>query len=146
MTDERPYVTGRPTDYRPEYCQMLIDHMSDGYSFETFAPKAKVSVKSIYNWVDQHPAFLQAKKDGKSASRLFWESLGVDAAKGKIENFSAACWIFNMKNRFQWSDRKEVKMKAKMSIEEQKRELVRAMPMKELAALVKENLPAEDVV
>ena len=51
-----------------------------------------------------------------------------------------------MKNRFQWSDRKEVNMKANMSLEEQKREIVRAMPMKELAALVKENLPAEDVI
>ena len=84
MTDERPYVTGRPTDYRPEYCQQLVEHMSQGYSFDTFAPKAKVSLKSLYNWTERYPEFLQAKKDAKAACKLFWEDLGVSAAQGKI--------------------------------------------------------------
>ena len=34
----------------------------------------------------------------------YWEQLGIDGATGS-DKFNAPAWIFNMKNRFKWSDR-----------------------------------------
>lgn len=38
-----------------------------------------------------------------------WEKIGLFGAKGEIEGFNAASWIFNMKNRFRedWRDKQE---------------------------------------
>ena len=34
--DKERNPVGRPTKYKPEYCEMLIEHMSEGLSFESF--------------------------------------------------------------------------------------------------------------
>lgn len=109
VTDPEPTssVVGRPTAYKPEFCQQLVDHMEMGYSLEAFAGRIGVTVKTLYNWVDAHPEFLHAKRLGEAASVLFWESLGVQGTMGKIQGFNTAAWIFNMKNRHHWKDRVE---------------------------------------
>jgi len=65
---------GRPTDYRPEFCQSAIDFF-DQEPYETinetqiprklptvvgFARHIKVALSSVYNWMDhEHPCFQQ---------------------------------------------------------------------------------------
>jgi hypothetical protein len=99
------YVTGRPTVYDEKYCQQLIDHMANGYSFESFAGTIGVAYKTLYVWQDKHLEFLQAKEIGLAKSLVWWEMAG---RKGMLhKGFSAAVWIFNMKNRHNWLDRKE---------------------------------------
>ena len=41
---------GRPTDYKKEYCELLIEHMAAGFSFESFAGKlsSKLSIVLLY--------------------------------------------------------------------------------------------------
>jgi hypothetical protein len=34
--------------------------------------------------------------------------IGIAGVLGKIPNFNSAAWIFNMKNRFKWTDRHEL--------------------------------------
>lgn len=101
---------GRPTAYKPEYCEQLINHMANGLSFESFAGLLGVSNKTLYNWTKLSEEFLQAKEIGFEKSRLFWEKLGVAGAAGRVQNFNASAFIFNMKNRFktQWRDRHEL--------------------------------------
>ena len=101
-------TAGRPTSYDPKYCQMLIEHMSKGLSYDTFPPAIGVALSSIYLWEKNHPEFSEAKKEGTRAGMLFWEQAGINGMVGGIQNFNAACWIFNMKNRFKWRDRNEV--------------------------------------
>ena len=96
---------GRPDDYKPEYCQKLIDHMTGGLSIEAFAALIPCSKATIYNWVKIYPEFLNAKKIGEGYSRLFWEKAGIEGMYAP--NFSASVWIFNLKNRFGWVDKKE---------------------------------------
>ena len=96
---------GHPTKYRKEFCERLINHMAHGFSFESFAGLLQCSKQSLYSWSEDHEEFMDAKDVGTQRSRLFWESLGIEAAKGKIPNFNASVWIFNMKNRFGWRDR-----------------------------------------
>lgn len=113
-------MRGRPTDYKPEYCQMLIDHMAEGFSFESFAAVVKVNRDTLYNWVAIHPDFSDAKKSGFDESRLTWEKIGRDIAKKGEGN--ATAFIFNMKNRFRedWNDKQTIEhqgAKVNVSIE-----------------------------
>ncbi len=103
---------GRPSSYRPEYCQMLIDHMSKGFSFQTFAPSINVGHSSVVRWLadPEREDFRQARKIAEGRNRLFWESIGIAAVHGEIEKFNATVWIFNMKNRFGWRDKIEAKV------------------------------------
>lgn len=118
MSEETPKKLGRPTDYKDEYCQMLIDHMEQGKSFETFAAKLRTSVKTIYRWLQSHDDFCQAKEIGESLSREFWESHGIDGLYSttdterdgrsyitKSKAINSAMWLANVKKRFHdWND------------------------------------------
>ncbi len=113
MTEEKKskppgYVFGRPTEYKSEYCEKLIEHMSQGFSFETFGAIVNCHKDTLYQWLKKHEDFADAKKQGVTVCQLFWERIGNNSAQGLIENFSAASYIFNMKNRFKWTDRVEV--------------------------------------
>ena len=98
----------RPTKYRKEMCQELIDSMSEGFSKEATAAKLGISKDTLYRWDKEHPEFSDAIKEGEIKSQLFWEEIGMDGMRGKIQGFNATTWIFNMKNRHNWTDKKEV--------------------------------------
>jgi hypothetical protein len=102
---------GRPTSYKPEYCQMLIDHMGQGFSFMTFAAIIEVNPDSLYEWAKVHEDFSEAKKIGYAKLQLLYEKIGRDGMLGKIKNFNAATWIFSCKNKFNWVDAQETTIK-----------------------------------
>lgn len=105
---EKKRRVGRPTKYKSTYPAMLIEHMQQGFSFESFgASPVGVAKDTLYEWVKRHPEFADAKKKAEIESLHFWEQIGIDGAKGVYKNFNAASWIFNMKNRFKWTDRTE---------------------------------------
>lgn len=112
---------GAPTTYRPEYCEMLIDHMAGGLSFESFAGVVKCCKQTLYNWTRANPAFLDAKNRGEALSLLWWEKVGHAAMLGQtvrdksgnavnLKNFNSTVWIFSMKNRHGWRERSDVKV------------------------------------
>ncbi len=106
---------GRPTLYKPEYCELLIKHMSEGLSYEAFAGVVEVSKQSLYDWEKVNPEFLDAKEKAVEKSRIFWEKLGISHILNESESthgvgsssksLNASVWIFNMKNRFKWRDK-----------------------------------------
>ena len=89
---------------------MLIDHMATGMSFLTFAALAKCSEEVLYEWTENYPDFLQAKKEAMVLNRSFWENKGVTGFGERY--FNNVLWIFNMKNRFrgEWNDRSDSKV------------------------------------
>lgn len=101
---------GRPSKYKPEYCDALIKHMGGGLSFETFAALCDVCRDTLYDWTAAHKEFLDAKRKGEMQSQFFWEKVGREGALGTIEKFNATTWIYTMKCRFpkQWGDKQEV--------------------------------------
>ena len=98
----------RPTKYKPEMCQAIIDAMSKGYSKEAAAHEIGIAKDTFYAWDKKHKEFSDAIKEGEKASRHFWEKLGIAGAMGKVPGFNATSWIFNMKNRHGWADKKEI--------------------------------------
>lgn len=99
---------GRPTKYKPEYCEQVIPFMSQGYSTKAFAGHIGVSLATVYNWMESEPEFLEAIKGGQAASALWWEETLRNNAK--TGEGSAASAIFGVKNRSQeeWKDKHEV--------------------------------------
>ena len=100
---------GHTPVYEERYCDMLVEHMGRGLSYETFSAKINTHRQTLYDWEDRYDAWLYAKKRGAEASQLMWESIGVAQAVGdkKRGKGSVPTWIFNMKNRFNWADRNE---------------------------------------
>lgn len=109
---------GRPSKYKPEFCEMLIEHMGQGYSFESFAGIIEVNQDTLHEWTKTHDCFSEAKKIAFAKCQNFWESLGIkhiinksdsefcgDSGSSKSRSLNAAVWVFNMKNRFKWKDR-----------------------------------------
>lgn len=100
---------GRPSKYKPEYCEMLIKYMAQGYSFEAFAGIVRTTKQTIYTWTEEFPEFLDAKEEGFARSREFWEKQAIDGLwniQGEgSRNLNNTAWVFNMKNRFGWRDK-----------------------------------------
>jgi hypothetical protein len=113
---------GRPSKYDSKYDQMLIDHMAQGLSFESFAGLISVNKDTLSEWVKVHEAFSVAKKEGLDKNRLFWEKLAIDHILNKSDSefqgssssrsLNATVWIFNMKNRFpqEWRDKRDIEV------------------------------------
>jgi hypothetical protein len=99
---------GKPPKYREEYCELVIDHMAKGHSFDSFGGAVGVCNQTLYNWASKYPEFEQAKREGFAKAQLFWEKIGIAGVVGKVPGFNVTGWIFNMKNRFKWHDRQEI--------------------------------------
>jgi len=96
---------GRPTEYKPEYCDKVLPFMEQGYSITAFAGHLGVSRQTVYNWMDAHPEFFDAIKEGEAASALWWESALRNTTTTGEGNATAA--IFGLKNRIphEWRDK-----------------------------------------
>lgn len=116
---------GRPTSYEERFCEMLIDHMAQGFSYESFAGLVGVSKQTIYDWEKANPQFLYSKKIGVEKSRLFWETQGIEGiyttetfeqdengSRSTKKALNSSVWIFNMKNRFkdEWREKQETEL------------------------------------
>lgn len=104
--------------YKEDFPDMLIEHMGNGYSFQAFAGVIKVSERVLYDWLDQIPEFNEAYEEAKARCRAKWEQFGIEGMfmGGKDNPFNATVWVFNMKNRFGWTDKREDKVETKTQI------------------------------
>jgi len=67
-------------------CQQLVEAMAGGHSAEAGAARIGISARSLYEWQQRHPEFLQAVQEGRAMAMLFWERLAIDVARGKPGN------------------------------------------------------------
>ncbi|MDE2440978.1 MAG: hypothetical protein KGP14_08115 [Betaproteobacteria bacterium] len=94
------YVFGRPTKYRPEMCQEVMEwgkrgksrawmcaHLADGITPQTMA-----------TWEATHPDFLEAMTRARMLSQAHWEDLGHDNIKER--EFNSSVWSRSMGARF----------------------------------------------
>ena len=74
---------GRPSNYRPEIGQEIADAMAMGLSAEAAAAKVGISARSLFNWQQEHPDFLQSIQEGRQRALLWWEERALAMAEGK---------------------------------------------------------------
>lgn len=100
---------GRPTKYYVEICEELVAKMTDGLSFEASCGSIGICKDTGYEWVKKYPEFAYAKNMGETMGQFFWENAGIQNLVSFGETkFNATTFIFTMKNRFGWKDKKEL--------------------------------------
>lgn len=98
---------GRPTKYKPEFCDLVEGEGEDGNTLAAMAVACDVDRSTINDWMEKHPEFSRAVKRGLLKAQVWWEQKGKEGAMGGIDGFNATSFIFNMKNRFKddWRDK-----------------------------------------
>src|SRR5262252_3316717 len=51
---------GRPSEYREEYDQLVIEFMGQGFSLTAFAGHIRVARDTVYEWIKRHASFSDA--------------------------------------------------------------------------------------
>lgn len=64
-TDQEPSKGGRPTDYRPEFCEEVANLCIAGATDFEVAESLGVHVSTLYRWKAIHPEFRESLKVGK---------------------------------------------------------------------------------
>ena len=90
---------GRPTAYRDEFCQRVIELMAEGRSLDGCAAVLGVNPDSLYTWQKLHNEFSEAVKAGRAAAITFWESRLLDVAKGGAGNAQTIQWALRNRSR-----------------------------------------------
>jgi hypothetical protein len=90
---------GRPTSYRPEYCELVIELGRAGKSKAQMAAHIGVTRKTLDSWCDVFPEFLSAMECARDFALSWWEDQcekGIWAGK----QFNAPAWSRSMAARF----------------------------------------------
>ena len=99
---------GRPTKYEQRFCDMVIEHMSEGASLTSFAAEVGVARSTINEWMEQNPEFSESVKTAKAKCAAWWERLGRIGAAGAAP-VNPTLVIFGLKNMSpdEWRDKQE---------------------------------------
>jgi hypothetical protein len=89
---------GRPSLYRPEYCERVVDLGAEGKSPAQIANNLGVLRETLYDWAEVHPDFSTALRMAKLAEQNWWEEAAMDGLKA--DKFNALVWKTSMQARF----------------------------------------------
>jgi hypothetical protein len=111
-----PRKGGQPALYKEEYDQLLVTHMSQGYSFESFGADVGCGRRTLFDWVERYPSFKEAQKEGYEKGKKLFEGIlmakvrGLDAKGMDLKKSDTACLIFALKTRYRdtYSEKVEV--------------------------------------
>ena len=131
---------GRPTDYKPEYCDLVFKLCLLGATDEEMADVLGVATSTFYKWKKEIPAFSEAinngkvKADAEVAEKLRNRALGYSCEEEKVviidgqpqiikttkhyppDATSAIFWLKNRKSD-KWREKQEVKIEEEISEE-----------------------------
>lgn len=88
----------RPTDYRQEYCERVIELGREGKSVTQMACALDVVKQTLHNWAAEHEEFLDAFTRAKQLSQDWWETKAQDGLEKS--GFNASLWSRSMAARF----------------------------------------------
>jgi hypothetical protein len=99
---------GRPSLYKPEYCDIALDLGKKGKSMTQMAAHFDVDKETVKNWTRDYPEFLAAFTRAMTFSQGWWEDQGQAGLSNR--DFNAPLWHKNVASRFRedYTDRKEV--------------------------------------
>jgi hypothetical protein len=105
VKEKRP--VGRPSKYRPEYCQRVIELGKEGYSHAELAADLEVDKASMYRWAEEHEDFRTALHAAKTFEQAWFEREA--RANMKNRDFNANLWYRSAASRFRddYTERKE---------------------------------------
>ena len=94
---------GRPSEYKPEYCDVVESVMRSGLSKMAAAGRSGVCYNTLKAWMEQNPEFMTAVKRGEAARA---EKLEIDLLEAE-SGPKVTSRIFALKNAApeEWKDR-----------------------------------------
>lgn len=103
-------MVGRPSEYRPEYCDKVIELGRLGKSVVQMACAIDVARDTLYQWCKDHPEFSDAFTRARQLSQDWWENqaqCGLTA-----DRFNASLWSRSMAARFpeDYQERKGIEL------------------------------------
>jgi hypothetical protein len=127
---------GRPTKYKPEYCEQARKLCLLGYTDKQLADFFEVNEDTINEWKKVHPKFSESLRKGKSiadaevAESLYVRSKGYEIEEQRVTNAgnvvnvkihipaNPTAQIFWLKNRqsAKWRDKQEVEHSGEVHI------------------------------
>jgi hypothetical protein len=115
IESNKPNHEGHPTDYRPEYCQVVEDLMAQGMSMIEVSAHLKVTKQTFLNWTKAHEEFFDSYRRGKVLCQAWWEKAGREGlheivsldeyGRTVTKKINSSLWDKNVRCRF--SDWKE---------------------------------------
>jgi hypothetical protein len=98
---------GRPTLYKPAYCDSVLELAADGFGKVEIAAELKVDRRTLNAWVKAYPDFREAMRQAKELEYAWWLKTGRNGQFDK--SWNAASWTLQMRNRFpdRFSDAKK---------------------------------------
>jgi hypothetical protein len=107
LAHERPeYRFGRPTEYKPEYCEAVIEYMAQGYSLSAFAGSIRKSRQAVYEWITEHRDFGDAVSRARSTRVTALERKLLASRKGA--ETTAAIFALRNADPSEWRDIRNV--------------------------------------
>jgi len=106
---------GRPTKYSKKLCELLPYLFANGESVIEVCTYLDITKETFFQWVKEYPDFSDSYKKGQELSEAWWIRVGRMGSLGKMK-LQPATWIFNMKNRFKWTDRQNMDITGNMDI------------------------------
>lgn len=95
---------GAPAKFKQSFCKDLIDHMSTGADFRSFAGRCGVSEPTLYNWRKVYPSFQDAFDIAIERCYTWWEAQSRKPYSAK-DRMDTGMFVINMRNRFKWLTR-----------------------------------------
>lgn len=92
------YVFGRPTKYRPEMCEQIIELAGEGKSKTEIAVDLGVDRTTLDRWAEANPDFRIALTRAKQVEQAWWERIG--RVNLTAQTFQQSMWSRSMAARF----------------------------------------------
>lgn len=120
--------TGRPTKMTPETIDKLRQAYLVGATNEEACAFAQIGVKTLYNYMEKHPEFVQEIKDWKSAPILKAKTTIVN----KLNDVKNAQWYLERKAKIEYGSNVDITSDGK------------ALPVPILGGISKESEQKDD--
>lgn len=105
---------GRPTKYKPEFSNAIIEAGKKGYSAISRCVEISISEPTYYEWINPEseyfkPDFLAAHLEAETYCQDFWERLSLTHVVERKDGpkLNANVYRLNMMNRFGWGEKTE---------------------------------------
>ena len=120
-------MAGRPSEYRPEFCDTIIAVAERGGSAKRRAVAIGINPSTYYRWIDPSsdhyiPEFHAAHERAEGLCYAWWEKMGTAhlIVEKDGPRLDPQVYRLNMMNRFGWGEKREenqtVTVKARVRI------------------------------
>lgn len=104
--------TGRPTKYRPEMCDLVIEAGREGCAVAEMASRCDVCIDTIYEWAKVHPEFSEALTRAQSEAEAWWAVKLREGLQKAPSEFQGQPNLKYMAVRFneRWADKSKLEL------------------------------------